>query len=96
MDAFTCGAPSRAGGHASLDHLTHVASGLRVQGIQKDPQGAVTGVTVKQVPGRKANDTFLKLTWLADVRPPRLHRPRAPRPPPAPDLPHAFMLENFA
>ena len=60
----------------SPDHLTHVASGLGAQGVQKDPRGAVTGVTVKLAPGRKATDTFLKLTWLADVR-------RPPPPPPS-------------
>mmetsp|Transcript_4615 Transcript_4615/g.13253 ORF Transcript_4615/g.13253 Transcript_4615/m.13253 type:complete len:1008 (+) Transcript_4615:196-3219(+) len=38
-----------------------------ITAIEKDASGAVTGITAKQVPGWKANDTFLKLTWLADV-----------------------------
>lgn len=35
--------------------------------VTKDEHGAVTAVRGHQVEGYKANDTFLKLTWLADV-----------------------------
>lgn len=40
---------------------------ILITDVEKDERGAVTAVKGRQVDGWKANDTFLKLTWLADI-----------------------------